>query len=519
MAEAAALWQAGQQHIRARRLPAARESFEKLLRLQPGHVPARLLLASVHLAEGRVRPALAQVLAAAQALPPDVVLISKVAQALRQLGETVVARHVLAHPAIAATSNSSALIVFAQLHQEMNQHHEALALLDRALAIGPDTADLRYLRALQLQFHGRLAEAEAEFEACLARAPTHGRASVTLARLREATPARNQLAMIGQRLAQVAKGSEDEAAFEFARYTELEALGRYDEAWTALARGNALMFERVKAQAAFDDGPLIDAIEARATPAFFAQTAPAIADNGPTPIFVIGMPRSGTSLLESLLGRHSRIAAAGELIEFGRAWRFVADVHGHRMPEERLLAADTDFAEVGRRYLAQTRWRARGREFYVDKMPPNFWLAGFIRKALPQARILHLVREPMELCFSNWRALFGESYAYSYELAALAAYHANYSRLMRHWHAAMPGAIHDVDYAALAADPEGTLRATLAHIGVDFEAACLDHQIDAGPVATLSSAQVRAPPSDHGRRDWERYATQLEPLRLRLGEP
>jgi hypothetical protein len=237
---------------------------------------------------------------------------------------------------------------------------------------------------------------------------------------------------------------------------------------------------------------------------------------GPRAVFIVGMPRSGTTLLESLLGRHPQVAAAGELTEFSKQWRQVADVHGHAIVDEPLLAAVSDYAELGRRYLQQTRWRAQGKAWYIDKLPPNFWLAGFIRKALPQARILHMARAPLDLCFSNWRAMFGDSYAYSYELVALAAHHARYRQLMAHWQAAMPGAIHDVDYAALVAAPEATLRAVCDFLGLPFDAACLDASVDAGPVATISSAQVRAPLRAGARPDWQRYAAQLAALREAL---
>lgn len=520
MNTANALWQRGQDAIRARRLDDARAAFEQLIALQPQHVPARLLLASVHLAGGGARAAAAQTLAAAQHLPNDAGVIARVAQALRQLGETNAARAALAHPAVAASGDPRALLAVAHIHQGLGEHARSLELMDRVLALGFDSPDLRYFRGLQLQFNGRLAEAEAELERCLRMGPTYGRASVALARLRQATPQRNQLDFIAQRQAKVEAGSEDEAAFEFARYAELEALGRDDEAWAALARGNALMHARLRGQA-FDEDALLDAILAKATPAFLAAAAPPgppPSPEQPQPIFIIGMPRSGTSLLESLLGRHPQIASAGELIEFGKLWRQAGDVHGHAITDEKLLAADTDFAELGRRYLEQTRWRARGRSWFVDKLPPNFWIAGFIHKALPQARILHMRRAPMELCFSNWRALFGDSYAYSYEMGALAAHHARYRKLMAHWHAAMPGAIHDVDYAALVAEPVATARALLAHCGLDLDPRVLDAGADAGPVATLSSAQVRAPIRADARRDWRRYAAPLEPLRQALGE-
>ena len=519
MADPAALWQQGQAAIRARHLDQARACFEQLLRQQPAHVPARMLLASVHLAGGGVRAAVRETLTAAQMLPDDAGTIARVAQALRALGETNATRTALTHPAVATSRDAPALLALGHIYQGLGEHAQALALMDRALALGLDNPDLRYIRALQLQFHGRLAEAETELERCLRMGPTYGRASLTLARLRKATPQRNQLEFIAQRLAQVPKGSEDEAAFEFARYVELEALGRDDEAWAALARANALMHARLQAQKGPDEDALLAAILAKATPEFLAPAsaagAPASPEH-PQPIFIVGMPRSGTTLLESLLGRHPHIAAAGELDDFSKQWRQVADVHGHPLLDEKMLAAVTDYAELGRRYLQQTRWRAQGKAWYIDKLPPNFWLAGFIRKALPQARLLHMARAPLELCFSNWRAMFGDSYAYSYEQQALAAHHARYRTLLAHWHRVMPGAIHDVDYESLVADPERSLRATLAHIGLPFDAACLDASVDAGPVATISSAQVRAPLA--ARRDSARYEAQLSSLKSLLRE-
>ena len=189
----------------------------------------------------------------------------------------------------------------------------------------------------------------------------------------------------------------------------------------------------------------------------------------------------------------------------------MADQHGHKLLDQDMVkaAGETDFAEVGRRYLEQTQWRAGGRPFYVDKLPPNFMLAGFIRRALPQARILHMVRDPMELCFSNYRALFGDAFAYSYDLDALAAHHAQYRRLMRHWHEVMPGAIHDVDYAALVHDPEAATRALLAHCGLPFEAGVPRYRQQRRPGRDAQQrAGARADPCPRVAA-WQPYASQL----------
>ena len=512
---AQALWENGQQQIRRGRLQAAQSSFESLLLIDPWHIPGRLLLASVVLAQGRVRGAAEQAKYAAFALPNDADMICRVAQCLVKVGEINAARACMQHPEIARSRSGPALAALAHIYQGLGLHEDSLALMDRARACGYDTPDFRYFRAIQLQFNGRVADAEVELESCLRLGPTYGRASLTLARLRKWTAADNHLDFIRERLQSVEPGTEDHAGFEFAQYKELEDLGRTDEAWAALQRANAVMHERLKEQTAAEPA-LFDAVIARCSPEFTRAGEHRL--DGPMPIFIVGMPRSGTTLLERILGNHSQVTPAGELADFSRQWRWVADQHGQRILDEAMVASAgaVDFAEVGRRYLEQTQWRAQGKPFYVDKLPPNFMLAGFIRKALPQARIVHMSRDPMDLCFSNYRALFGDAFAYSYELGTLAAHHWQYRRLMQHWQQVMPGVIHDVPYAALVQDTEATARALLAHCGLPFEAGCIDTASNPAPVATLSSAQVREPIHTRALQEWRRYQAQLEPLRLAL---
>jgi tetratricopeptide (TPR) repeat protein len=509
------LWEDGQQQISGGRLDAARSSFENLVQIDPWHVPGRLLLASVLLAQGRVRAAAEQSKYAAFALPNDANLICRVAQCLVKVGEINAARACMRHPEIGRSRSGPALAALAHIYQGLNLHAESLALMDRARALGFDNPDFRYFRAIQLQFNGRVAEAESELEACLRLGPTFGRASLTLARLRKWSVDDNHLEFIRRRLEAVEHGSEDHAAFEFAQYKELEDLGRYEEAWAALQRANAVMHERLKHRVQ-DEQDLFDAVIARCDGEF--TRLPAHRFDGPVPIFIVGMPRSGTTLLERILGNHSQVMPAGELADFSRQWRWVADQHGHKLLDQAMVkaAGEIDFAEVGRRYLEQTQWRAGGRPYYVDKLPPNFMLAGFIRRALPQARIVHMARDPMDLCFSNYRALFGDAFAYSYDLDALAAHHAQYRRLMRHWYEVMPGAIHDAHYTTVVHDTEAATRALLDHCGLPFEAGCLDTASNPAPVATLSSAQVRERIHARGLQAWKPYASPLTALRQAL---
>ena len=389
--------------------------------------------------------------------------------------------------------------------------------MDRARAAGFDNPDFRYFRALQLQFNGRLAEAEAEMEASLRMGPTFGRAALSLARIRRQSPGSNHIDFIRGRLANVEQGSEDHAAFEFALHKELDDLGEHDDAWAALERGNAVMAKRLPYDLAAEER-LFAGVMRRFDAGFTAR--PAAQQHGAMPVFVVGMPRSGTTLLERILGNHPQVASAGELTDMPRQLRWTADSHGFALVDEKLLDAvpNLDFAMLGRRYLEQSQWRARGRRYYVDKLPPNFMLVGCIRRALPGAKVIHMSRAPIEICFSNYRAMFGDAYAYSYDFRRLAHHHRLYRKLMRHWQETVPGFVLELAYADLVLETEATCRRLLDFCGLPFEPGCLDHTRNPASVATLSSAQVRQPIHARGLDEWQRYARQLQPLVEMLAE-
>ena len=179
-------------------------------------------------------------------------------------------------------------------------------------------------------------------------------------------------------------------------------------------------------------------------------------------------------------------------------------------------AGQLDYEQLGARYLAQTQWRAHGHRYFIDKLPINVRMVPFIRRALPHAPILNLVRDPMDVCYSNLKVMFGRASPYCYDVQALAHYHRQYSRLMACWHATMPGAVLDVSYADLVTKPAGTLLRVLAHCGLEVEAACLHPERNAAAVATPSTAQVREPVHRRSLAQWKRYEPQLEPLRRAL---
>jgi tetratricopeptide (TPR) repeat protein len=470
------------------------------------------------LAQGQLRESTTQLLEAALRLPPQAESIARLARMLCSVGEVNGARRCLEHPAVAACRVPGLVATLGLIRQMLGEHAAALRLLTRAGELGLETPELHYFRGLELQFLGHGDEALGEMQACLQRDPGFGRAALSLARGRRQVAGSDHLDAIDAGIGKVERGSVDHASFEFARYKELEDLGRDEEAWAALERGNAVMAARLPHDSVAERA-LFDAVIARCDARFIAPDAsPRSAPPGPTPIFILGLPRTGTTLLERILTNHSQVTSAGELNDFWRQLRRLVDLHGNRVIDEEMLARleGVDFAELGRRYLEQTQWRAEGRPYYVDKLPANSQVAGLIRRALPHAPMLHMVRDPMDACFSNFKAMFGDACAYSYRQDTLAAYFGQYRRLMRHWHEVMPGAIFDVSYSDLVQASGATARRVLEFCGLPFEPECLDLGRNRAPVSTLSTAQVREGIHTRSLGEWQRYARQLEPLRQAL---
>lgn len=510
----ARLWSRAQRHLADGALVPARVLLESLLQRDPAHVEARLALGQIAHVDGRVREAIHNMTEVAKNLPADARLICETAETLLRLGETLGARRCLDHALLNDTRDGELLVRLAALRKMLGEHASALELLNRAAAAGQASSDFCFQRALELIFNGEMREATAELDRALMLQPTFGRAALALTRLRKQTPDDNHLADLRTRLAAVRPGSEDHAALEFAYYKELEDTGSYDEAWGALERGNRLLFARQQHDPAIA-WQVIDHLVRRCTPELI--NAGDAVHEGPQPIFIVGMPRSGTTLLDRVLGNHSKVTSAGELDEFGLQLRWASD-HGVTLDHhvlERL--GSLDFAELGRRYLAQTQWRANGAPFYVDKLPRNWMVAGIIHRALPRARILNLVRDPMDVCFSNYRALLGDTFPWSYDLHALAQHYKQYRKVVSHWHSSMPGVILDVDYADLTRDPEMTARKVLEFCGLGWESECIDVTRNKGVVATLSMSQVREPIHTRFFNEWRHYEQQLLPLRQAIG--
>jgi hypothetical protein len=503
---------------------AAQAALGSLLERLPDDTAALLDLADVLFQRGCLRDSTTLTLRVARQLPRDAPFIIKVAQRLVAVGETLAARRCLDLLAQAPAPPPELLVGQAHLRFMLGEIAPARTLMERAIAAGIDSPGELHLYAMLLQFSGDINLACTVLEGCLERWPHFGDAAMVLVNLRKQKPDANRLDSVQEQLQQLPPDSKDPGAmfvraeFEYAQFKILDDLKRQEEAWPALARCNALMHE-LNPYDADGEAAVTDAL-IRLPPSHPSEARSAPEFDGPVPIFVVGMPRSGTTLIDRMLSAHSDVVSAGEIIDFWRQLHWSADVTPAR--SDGLLkiiqrSADIDYAELGARYLKQTQWRAQGRKYYIDKLPANIQMVAFIRRALPHAPILHMVRDPVDTCFSNFKAMFGNVSSYSYDLQALAHFYNQYARLTRHWHERWPGAMLDVSYASLVRDPESTLRDVLEHCGLTLEEGCLHPELNASPVATPSSAQVRESIHTRGLDQWRPYAKQLEPLRAAIG--
>jgi hypothetical protein len=233
------------------------------------------------------------------------------------------------------------------------------------------------------------------------------------------------------------------------------------------------------------------------------------------------MPRTGTTLLERILTSHPQVYSAGELTNFALVVKRTAGTASSLVldPDTLRAARKLDFKPVGEAYVESTRPRTGHTAHFIDKMPLNFFYAGFIHRALPNAKILCLRRNPLDSCLSNYRQLFATQfpyYNYAYDLLDTGHYYAQFERLLAHWRQVLSGSYIEIHYEQLVADTEAEVRRVLQFCGLPWDAACLQFHANSAPVATASSVQVRQPIYRSSLQRWRRYGAQLEPLKQLL---
>lgn len=387
----------------------------------------------------------------------------------------------------------------------------------RAWQLAPERTDLMQGYAGALNAAGAFDKAHEILQKAIRRRPNDGLIWYALAHNRRQTPDRNCVAGIKAALAARPPDLQSRIFLHYALGKCLDDIGAYKSAFSAFHEGARLKRSTMR----YDVGTETTGLaKLRSTYSSEELARTTRGEQDDRPVFVVGLPRSGTTLLERIVSAHSGVESLGEATAFTQVMESALRRAnpGAKLTRGQAIerSAFLDMEALGRSYIEGVAPRTTGKRRFVDKMPLNFLYVGLIRKSLPQAKILLVRRDAMDNCWAMYSTLFRQAYPFSYDFDELSAYCAGFDSLARHWMEVCGESVLPVDYEALTDDLENQARRILDYLELPFEAACLQFHRNTAPVATASSTQVRAPVYRTSVGRWRNYEAQLAPLREAL---
>ena len=444
--------------------------------------------------------------------------LAQFARALSQASEPRMALEVADKAAALGPSDPVSLDTLGVVYSQVHAEAKAAEMFRRLVELQPSQARYRFNYATSLIHGGDIDAAERQLEACLAADPKEWKAYLSRSLLRKQTEASNHVEALRNTLPAAQGDLLGELCVNMALSKEYEDLGKFHDAFAHLVTGKSA-FRRTRDYSSEREAELFQGIKDAFT------RVPGGSGGHPSgePIFVIGMPRTGTTLVDRILSSHQDVSSAGELQNFGVLFkRATGSITGPMLDLDTLgRVGKIDWTQLGRDYIESTRPQTGGRARFVDKLPHNFLFAGFIARALPNCRIVCLRRDPMDTCLSNFRQLFtlgSAHYDYSFDLLDTGRYFLEFDRLIGFWKEQLPGRILEVGYESLVRNQEAGTRQLLEFCGLDWDPSCLDFHDNAAPVATASAVQVRTPMNSGSVHRWKRYGPELAALRSLLEE-
>ncbi len=406
----------------------------------------------------------------------------------------------------------------ASIYRDLGRLEEEINLLRRLQEIDvPDKYQIRLGHALRTV--GRSEEAVAAYRTMIARHPNDGTAWWSLANLKTTNFTDDDIAVMKRGLEVKEAPQVNRIRLGFALGKAFEDKGEVDQAYAHYAEANRLR-QAIATYRPDRTSGWVDRMTRLYTPEFYAERKGAGCE-ARDPIFIIGLQRSGSTLVEQILASHPLIEGTAELSDLPNLLRDIGDLAASReetFSEHLSRRSRNELRAFGQAYLDSTRvHRKLGRPLFTDKMPNNWIYAHFIRLILPNARIVDVRRHPLACGFSNWKQLYGSGLEHSYSMEWMGQYYADYVRLMRHLDSVQPGAVHRVIYERLVDDVEGEARRLLDYLQVPFDKAVLDFHSSRRSVRTISAAQVRRPVNREGLDQWRPYEQWLGPLKEALG--
>jgi tetratricopeptide (TPR) repeat protein len=403
-------------------------------------------------------------------------------------------------------ANSDYLSMYAAACAGLGQHDSAIPVYRQLLNASPESSELHVALGHSLKSIGRQKEAIESYQVAASLRQSFGDAYWSLANLKTYRFSQDEIARMRSEEASPDVQPVDRYHLCFALGKAYEDRNDYEESWQFYERGNRLKRAEGRCDLDILEADTRNQIEVCATEFFAARAGAGVPD--PDPIFIVGLPRSGSTLVEQILASHSQVEGTQEL----------PDIQCMVLETKLADAAFEDFRRLGERYIADTRAYRCNKAFFIDKMPNNFRHIGLIHLILPNAKIIDVRREPMACCFSNLKQLFAKGQEFAYGIDDIARYYRTYLDLMRHWDAALPGRILRVSYEDVVEDLEGNVRRILDFCGLKFDAGCVEFYKTERSVYTPSSEQVRQPIFHDGLTQWRNYERWLGPLADSLGD-
>ena len=416
--------------------------------------------------------------------------------------------------------NPAYLLLHATVAAGLGQHEQAISLYRAQLARNPEWAQLHLLLGHSLKAIGRAHDAVECYRTAATVRASFGDAYWSLADLKTYRFSPEEIERMRSAERAPTTQRTDRYPLCFALGRALEDRAEYAESWQYYERGNALKLAESRYRAEFTEINTRRQIEVCSAPFFAARVG--VGMKAHDPIFIVGLPRAGSTLIEQILASHTQVDGTQELFHVPR---IALELQGRepdaldpRYPAALAALAPQEFQRLGARYLADTRvYRGRA-PFFIDKMPNNFRHVGLIHLMLPNARIIDVRREPMACCFSNLRQLFASGQDFTYSIENIARYYRTYLELMKHWNAVLPGRVLRVQYEDVVEDLAGSVRRMLEYCELDYESRCLDFHATVRSISTASSEQVRQPLFREGLARWQNYAASLAALERALGD-
>lgn len=511
------LAQQGWKYLKEGRYSYAIKVSEKLVRIAPGMEAAQYLMSKTALQIGNAKLALKHAQKALK-ISDKAALHLQLAQCQLVLGNRDAVRSAVDDTIARAPQDVAVLVVSGSLLNQIEDVTRAKEIFLKAQKLEPDNPSVLFNLATCLRFLGELNEAEEVIERVIRDCPDNHQSVLFRADLRRQTPESNHIEDLEKRIARGAKSWKGEMNLYYALAKEAEDVGQYRKSFEALETGSRIRRNHLEYHVDRDVAVLGDIRRCYATPES-CTAGEGFPDE--QPIFIVGMPRTGTTLAERILAGHPRVTSAGELHDFSS--ELVKEIHrisrGKPVAKDKIVEASLslDFTRLGRNYVKAARQAVGSADpQFIDKLPFNFLYCGLIHRALPGAKIIHVVRNPMDTCYAIYKTLFGQAYPFSYDLDELATYYIAYRKLMDHWHQVMPGLILDVAYEDIVTDPERQARRLVALCGLDWESGCLEFHKSKAASTTASAVQVRQPLYATSIQKWRHYEDQLAPLKARL---